>query len=246
MDKLAVRLLAEAKAGSIEAEYLLGLSYLQGTTGLERNNAKAHAHLKRAADAGNKHAAELVAGLYAKGNGIAQDMNQAFHYYTQADSCEAALQLARMYANGLGVERNLEKAMHSARHAMQIVPEAAQVIAEIEELQAREVSQFISNEMLVEAENGNPETAWLVGSAYLAGTRGLVRDDEKGARLIRIAADAGDIRSSWLLSFLIQDGRGLPKDKDKGHAMYVKLLDRRLYPSVYGEVYKFWLALPPI
>jgi len=246
MDKLFVRLFAEAKTGSIEAEYLLGFSYFHGQ-GLEKNSAKAYPHLKRAADAGHKPAAELLAGLYRKGDGVAQNFTHAFHYYSQAsDSCAAALELASMYALGQGVARNLKKAMNAALYAQQVIPEAAPVIALIKELQAREVPQFISDDLLVEAENGNLEIAWLVGTAYLTGTKGLARDDKKGARFIQSAADAGDIRSSWLLSFLIRDGRGLPKDKEKGHAMYVKLIERRLYPSVYGEVLELWKALPPI
>ena len=188
----------------------------------------------------------MLASLYKDGDGVAQDFAQAFHYYTQAETYEGAFWRAGMYALGQGVARDLEMAMKLALTAQQVIPEAATVIALIKELQARELPQFITDELILQAENGDQKIGWLVGTAYLTGTRGLGRDDKKGARLIQIAADAGDIRSSWLLSFLIRDGRGLPKDVEKGHAMYMEIMERRLYPSVYGEVLEFWKSLPPL
>jgi TPR repeat protein len=245
MNKILARLFAEAKAGSVNAESLIGFAYFHGQE-LEKSGAKAFPHLKRAADAGHKHSAELLGRLYITGDGVAQDFTQAFHYYSLADSYAAALELAGMHALGQGVPRDLEKAMKLATAAFQAIPEAAPVIALIKEQQAREEPQFITDELILDAEKGHPKSGWLVGTSYLTGTKGLARDDKKGARFIQIAADAGEIRAAWLLSFLIKDGRGLPKDIDRGHAMYVGILNKRLYPSVYGEVLDFWKALPPL
>lgn len=69
--------------------------------------------LQAAAQAGDVHAQFFLANRYKAGQGVPQDINQAFTWYLQAaekGAAPAQLNVGQMYAQGRGVNRDLAKA----------------------------------------------------------------------------------------------------------------------------------------
>jgi len=75
--------LRAARRGNTQAEYAVGLAYLQGQ-GAVRNPDKAVEWLRKAAAAGDVHAQSQVAALLETGDGVIHDLNEALEWYRAA------------------------------------------------------------------------------------------------------------------------------------------------------------------
>ncbi|MEC7120449.1 MAG: tetratricopeptide repeat protein [Pseudomonadota bacterium] len=76
--------------------------------------------LQAAAQAGNAHAQFFLANRYKTGQGVPQDMNQAFAWYLKAaeqGAAPAQLNIGQMYAQGRGVNRDLNQAKNWLQRA---------------------------------------------------------------------------------------------------------------------------------
>lgn len=93
-----------AKAGHVEAQYYLGVSFSDGT-GVSIDLAQAAAWYHRAADSGHPRAENALGVCYAKGEGVAVDPAQAVAFFRRvADGgfANAQFNLGCMYASGCG------------------------------------------------------------------------------------------------------------------------------------------------
>ena len=102
------RLELAAKAGSVVAETVLGLKYLDGN-GIPANEAEAARWLERAAKQGQPVAEYRLGTLYERGHGVPSDAKQAATWYEAAAKLgnrKAMHNLAVAYAQGAGVNKN--------------------------------------------------------------------------------------------------------------------------------------------
>jgi TPR repeat protein len=107
------RWVKDAEAGNPEAEFNLGLVYLQGD-GTPKDAAKAAAWLEKSALQGYAEAQFRLGRMYARGEGVPADPAKAFAWTERAAGqghAEAQFDLAGMYARGEGVPMDPAKAV---------------------------------------------------------------------------------------------------------------------------------------
>lgn len=108
-----------ANDGDPECQYLLGLSYLNGSDGLKQNSAHAVMWLNKAASSGNTSAQCLLGEYYED----KRKYDKATHWYRLAcglGHSRAALRLGYMYEIGGGVSKDLKIAMEYYKKALEL------------------------------------------------------------------------------------------------------------------------------
>jgi TPR repeat protein len=106
------KLLSQAEAGDLEAQYQTGIMYLKGK-GVEMNGRKARLWVGKAADKGDQKAITRLGKMYYKGEGGEEDYKSALKLFNSVsnDSVLAQYYLGDMYAEGNGVSRNYAAAI---------------------------------------------------------------------------------------------------------------------------------------
>ena len=98
-----------AEAGNVNAQYFLGIMYLNGQ-GTKKNWAEASKWFQASAEQGDVGAQFLIGEMNLKGMGLAQDYQKAGSWYKKAaekDYPDAQYRLGEWYAKGKGGEKNL-------------------------------------------------------------------------------------------------------------------------------------------
>ncbi|MCI7046793.1 tetratricopeptide repeat protein [Helicobacter sp.] len=104
--------LAKAKQGDAEAQFLLGLMYDQGQ-GVKQDYEKAAEWFSKAANQGYAKAQYNLGAMYENGQAVRQDYKKAFEWYSKAANqgyAKAQYNLGAMYEKGYGVRQDLKKA----------------------------------------------------------------------------------------------------------------------------------------
>jgi TPR repeat protein len=99
------KLLQEADAGSVVAQSVLGICYLDGIN-VEVNYKEALRLLTAAARRGAPRAKANLARMYVEGLGVQKDLPEAMRLYEEAANAGeffAQIELARIFLQGLGV-----------------------------------------------------------------------------------------------------------------------------------------------
>ena len=94
-----------AESGNADAQYKLGVMYVQGL-GVPKDDREAVRWYTKAAEAGNARAQYILGVSYDLGLGVAQDYGQAARWFTKgAEAGDRGMQflLGSMYEEGLGV-----------------------------------------------------------------------------------------------------------------------------------------------
>lgn len=106
--------LEAAESGITNAQYNLGVMYLNGDVKNKIDFKKAQRWLRKAAEQGNAVAQSQLGYLYEKGLGCSQDFAKACEWYEKSvaqGEYPAQFYLGEMYYNGWGVEKNRKKAV---------------------------------------------------------------------------------------------------------------------------------------
>jgi hypothetical protein len=74
----------DAEKGNAQDQVYVATWFLSGTQGYPKDPAQAAVWLQKSADQGNAQAEAMLANLYAKGNGVAQDLPQALSLLQKA------------------------------------------------------------------------------------------------------------------------------------------------------------------
>lgn len=93
-------------------QYNLGMDYLYGENGKERNDKKAMYWFKKAADLGDASAQNNLAILYAEGKGVSKNENEAERYFEMAakqNHPNALVQTARRKLEKIALKRIIIK-----------------------------------------------------------------------------------------------------------------------------------------
>lgn len=106
-------IIADAKKGTPEAQSQLGLAYLWGSRGANKNEAEAVSWLRKAAEQGHASAQNSLGVCYLKGRGVKKDEGEAVKWYIKAANQGEPLAEANLgdcYAYGMGVGKDPEVA----------------------------------------------------------------------------------------------------------------------------------------
>ncbi|HSM97254.1 MAG TPA: hypothetical protein VLT91_14520 [Rhizomicrobium sp.] len=109
----AQKLSALANGGNVKAQAALGFSYLDGTNGLNVNEAEGARWLERAANGGDAMAAYRLGTLYERGHGVPTNAAKADQLYgiaAKQGNRKAMHNIAVAFAEGSGVPKNMQQA----------------------------------------------------------------------------------------------------------------------------------------
>lgn len=116
-------IIADAKKGTPEAQSQLGLAYLSGSRGANKNEAEAVSWLRKAAEQGHASAQNSLGVCYLEGRGLKKDEGEAVKWYIKAANQGEPLAEANLgdcYAYGMGIGKDPEVAfswyLKSANH----------------------------------------------------------------------------------------------------------------------------------
>ncbi|MCH1430462.1 MAG: sel1 repeat family protein [Chlamydiales bacterium] len=113
----------QALEGDSQAQMEMGMLYLKGSEGLDRDVKEAYKWYQMAANQGEPTALYTVGEMHEQGKGTVQDSEKAFHSYLQAANKGlplALLKVGRMYEKGVGVVLDLRQARHWYTESAQI------------------------------------------------------------------------------------------------------------------------------
>jgi len=174
---------------------------LRGATGTPESGdkAKAFTALQYAADQGHLAAQWKVGRMYAVGDGVPQDNQRAFVYFSQIanthpDEPPGTAQ-ARIVANAFVALGHyyLDGIPNSA-----VVPDAAR---------AREMFSYAASYF------GDADAQYQLGRLYLDGTPS---DPHQAARWLQLAATKGDCRAEAVLGDMLFQGHHMPRQAARG------------------------------
>jgi TPR repeat protein len=234
-----IRLAADQR--SPEGQNYLGVCYAVGR-GVRQDDAEAFRWYRRAAEQGLSSAQQNLGFCYSYGRGVSPDHDEAFKWFAKAaeqGDLESQVQLGIAYTGGLGVPKDQARALvwlrkaaaQGSTRAISFLNDSNSLIATTSGAQgAAQVEYHIrvgTNSVIEhirpspginvksaidEAENGNRDAQFELGTAYVHG-HGLARDYVEGAKWLRRAIERGHTEACLQLSFLYRDGLGVTKDE---------------------------------
>ena len=201
-----------AESGDPVSQFCLGTMYEDGR-GVDVDLALAHEYYLRAAAQGLPEAQLNVGRMYAQGRGVDASFERARVWFERAARGGDALghrNLGVMYLKGYGVVQDVERAREHFERAADEDPFSARVLGSLHEEELVAGGPELGEEWLIAAAAGGD-----VAARSDLGTRLLQRGDEAGAaRWLALAAEGGDSAAQLLYGWMLQSGRGVPRDAE--------------------------------
>jgi TPR repeat protein len=151
--------------------------------------------LSQSAEQGNVHAQWELGTRYKTAEGVKQDSAQAAAWFKKAADqglAGAQYDLALCYQTGDGVGKNLDKAVELfEKSAAQGHPESKLKVAECKAELIKHKTELIK----YKAESGDNESMYELGIAFLHGTDGLKKDEEKALYWLSKSAENGHTKA---------------------------------------------------
>ena len=213
-----------------EEQCQLGIRYLLGTDGVDRDVAEAVNWFRKAAEQGHPGGQHELGFRYRYGEGVPQDTKEAVKWFRSAAEqglAPAQCELGLCYLHGIGVPKDFEKSVEWFRKA------AEQGFAPGQhELGFRYYHGDGVPQNRVEAygwirkaaEQDFLPSMHELGLCYLRGT-GVVQDEAEAMKWLHKAADQGDIRTLDFFASRYLRGIGVPQDVAEAMKWYRKLAD---------------------
>lgn len=202
---MGIKLLKEAAdKGSSQANETLGRTYMSGDFGVQKDHAKGHSYIEKAANQGLPSAMGLCACDYYYGEGVEQDHEKGVEWASRGaklgDMTSNAL-CGDAYQTGVGASRNIPLAIQHYRSVMNADSENTDVMCDIALCLAdptNEYGVFPSQSDLSEAfdllsravEMGNVRAHYILGVMYVNAV-GVERDCDLAHHYIELAANNG-------------------------------------------------------
>ncbi len=177
------------------------------------------------AEKGDAAAQTLIAEIYARGLGVAQNLATASGWYALASENGdqlATFELALMYQEGSGVPRNRERAAQLFELAVEQGSIAAKynlALLHVEGLYAEPNLIRAAELMRDAAEAGIPEAQYDFGTMLIEGA-GVAPDPGKGAEWIGKAAEGGLVAAQVDYATMLYLGRGIGQDRKAATEWY--------------------------
>ena len=177
------------------------------------------------AEEGDAAAQTLIAEIYARGLGVAQNAERAAGWYQLAANNGdrlATFELGMLYQDGVGVPRNRQRAAELFRISAEAGYTPAKynlALLHVEGVYA-DPSLTRAAELMKEAADAElPEALYDYGAMLLEGA-GLAPDPELGADYIRRAAEAGLADAQVDYATLLYLGQGVERDIEAAASWY--------------------------
>ncbi|HWW00177.1 MAG TPA: hypothetical protein VNZ64_10820 [Candidatus Acidoferrum sp.] len=213
LDKAAVQ-------GFAEAQFQLGLCYLEGGPGVNEAPARGAKWLERAAEQGHPRAQQCLGECYSFGIGVNPEDAQAAKWYRQAADQELAPAqdyLGVCYATGTGVD----KAPAEALKWFQKAAEQGLGVAQCNLARCYEGGAGVGKDLSEAArwwrraaDQGFPGAAFHLGLCYYRG-KGVGESFEEAARWFQKDAELGHVGGQLYLGLCCWTGDGVPKDSSQ-------------------------------
>lgn len=203
----------------------LGRYYLYGI-GTEKDTDKAFELLSKVANK-NKYAAYNLAGMYFKGNGVNQDYQKSFYWYSIASKSDYAASdffIAKHYYKGLGRDKNLAQAYKWYLQSAEKGDVDAQfrlgwMLSTGEGVPASSRKAFKWYQKA--AEQGSIVAQNNLGVMYSEGN-GVEKDDYEAFKWYEKAARQGDDVAQYNLGSRYRNGKGVRKSIQLAAFWYAK------------------------
>jgi len=192
------------------AAYELGQVYLKGGEGpngaLEMNELRARGFLVEALEGGEQRAASSLGRIYERGLGVPADVEMAISYYRQAPERDAiaARNLALLLAKTGANEQQVANAAAQAVSQFEIRAQSGDVgsTVQLAEIYSRDEIIAVDAERTLGYLKTVGETDDPAMQVRLARIYGRIGENEERNRMLRLAADAGDVKAQTELARL--------------------------------------------
>ena len=207
-----------AERGHAEAQYYLGLMYLNGQAVRKANDAAAH-WLREAADHGHALAQRNLAVLYFKGQGVPRNHSATVEWLNRAavQGCVSAqMDLARVYLMGDGVQ-DLAAAVSWLHHLAEGGHRNEQYYLGLMYYNGRAVScdrVVAATWFRRAADQWHHEAEYRLGLMYRDGT-GVPQDLGIAAGWLRRAAACGHVKARFVRDRIFRTGKLMPLDPEE-------------------------------
>lgn len=233
----AVHWYAKAAAqGEIEAEYYLGLSYLNGT-GIKPDARKALGLLTSAANKSDPHSQVVLAAEYVSGEHVPVDYNKSFYLAQQAINSgkldtftlgQVEPIVGWLYESGHGVSQDYQKAFaaystaakYKGIHGYMGLAGLYGRGMGVREDQAKAFELW-----LLAANDGDSMAQFNVANHYLDGV-GISKDLQKAINFFTASANQGFANAQESLGQLYEKGEGVTADNSAASEWYRKAAEQ--------------------
>jgi len=167
----------------------------------------------------------LIAEIYAKGLGVAENVARASSWYSIAaknGDRMAAFELGLLYLDGDGVPKNHKRAAELFQQAADKGYPPAQynlALLHVEGIDASPSLTEAARLMKTAADAGMPEAQYDYGNMLMQGA-GVAPNTTEGARQIGLAARQGDLEAEVDYATLLYLGQGVPRDLHEAVGWY--------------------------
>ena len=214
-----------AKAGWLDAEFLLAQMYRDGT-GVERDVLKAEELLISAGEKGHPRAITVLADMYMEGKYLSRNPERAFYWYmksAQSGNLKSQYQVAMMLSEGKGCEKDPEAAKDwYARYASNSLNDFRR--SAIDSLRNRRGDRDVSNDLLKASSRSlNVPSMITLANKYSEGKDFKKNQDATVQLLTNASVAGGQARSR--LGELYLEGDGVKKDTDKAFELFKSAAD---------------------
>ena len=217
----------DLQGGAIR-DYFLGLMYLRGD-GVAKDDARGLSLLKTAADDNYAAAQYQMGKRYYYGRGVARNTALAMSYLlaAAADDDYRAIVFLRTVQKGSGGERkDQERVVAAVKRKARAKDHDAQYTLAFMHLIGDGVPKDATQELswYQAAAAKNARAAFMLSLMYYYGD-GVAQNPVESVRLMRAAAEMGDLRSQYYLGTFHYHGVGCPEDKPLAATWFKKSAD---------------------
>ncbi|MEK8020884.1 MAG: tetratricopeptide repeat protein, partial [Candidatus Parabeggiatoa sp.] len=223
-----------AKQGNVDAQYNLGIAYLNGK-GIAKDYEKAADWWRKAAEQGNANAQNNLGVAYEKGQGITQDYEIAVNWWGKAAKqghISAQFNLAKIY------DKQKNEAVQNKTSFEWLCQVAASLVSLNEKIDDdTTIFEPIFDKDDVDYLNQQDNAVTQVILALLYKTGNAVQKDEQQAfSLFQKAAQQQDILAQYCLGLAYMEGKGIAVNIEKAREQFQKNIDRLKEKQVFSYI----------
>lgn len=226
MPQKITELIKRAETGNAQAQFHLGMRYLDGED-VEQNDINAATWIKKSAEQGSEAAQNNLGWMYENGRGVEKDYSKAFYWYLQAaeqGNAGAQFNVGVSYRSGRGIQQSNEDAVYwYTKSAGQDYAHAQFNLGYMYDygFGVTQSDSMAFNWYSRAASNGIAKAKCTLGWMYQHG-KGVELDYEKAVSLSRQGSKDGDPQSRFNLGLMYMNGWGVEKSYLKAQALFRK------------------------
>lgn len=214
-----------ADEGNLQAQLLLGYSYLYGENGLKPDYDKAFEYYGKAALQNDPAGLNNLGSLYYNGIGVQRSPAKAAILFQKAadqGNAEAAVNIGFMLISGNGAKQDkaaamnyFEKAAESKNPTAQFMTGYAYYTGSLRPTNYSKAAPLIK----AAADAGIDEAQVVLADIYING-RGFPQNYNNAVKYLRLAASQGSTEAMMTLADILFAGEKYNKDVDFAHVLY--------------------------